>query len=156
MVWLEAIFHVIHVLAAVCWIGGLYLLIRAIRPVLLQDGELSRNYVLLRKIQKKFLVLAGMMLMTLLITGLGNLYFTFHRYEYGPPPGKWMIIMTIKLVLVIGLFIIYGINLWVSKKASGNPDSLSKPPTIRFAKTALILGFLIISLGVLLHTGVAF
>lgn len=156
MIWLEALFHVIHVLAAVCWIGGLYLLIRAIRPVLLQVDDPSKNYALIRAIQKKFLVLAGMMLLTLLITGLGNMYFTFHRYVYGPPPGKWMIIMTIKLALVIGLFIIYGINFLASKQVGGNPDNLSKPPSIRFGKTALILGFLIIALGVLLHTGVAF
>jgi uncharacterized membrane protein len=156
MIWLEAIFHVIHVLAAVCWIGGLYLLIRAVRPVLLQGDDASKNYALMRTIQKKFLVLAGMMLMTLVITGLGNLYFTFHRYEYGAPPGNWMIIMTIKLILVMGLFVIYGINLMASLQSKGNPDNLSKPPTIRFAKTALILGFLIIALGVLLHTGVAY
>lgn len=153
MIWLEAIFHVIHVLAAVCWIGGLYLLIRAVRPVLLQGDDPTKDYPLMRTIQKKFLVLAGMMLMTLVITGIGNLYFTFHRYEYGPPPGNWMMIMTIKLVLVMVLFVIYGINLYASIQAKENP---SNTPTIRFAKTALIIGFLIIALGVLLHTGVAY
>ena len=91
---LEAICRGVHVLGAVCWIGALYFLIRAVRPILLNADNQESSYALLREIQKKFRVLVAMMLMTVVVTGFGNLFFVFF---YGSTHGmSWMILITLK------------------------------------------------------------
>ena len=151
---IEAICRGIHVLAAVCWIGGLYVLIRAVRPVLLKGDNPESNYSLLREIQKKYRVLAGMMLMTLLITGFGNLFFIM--YDGSKHTLAWMILLGIKLIFVTILFIIFFMNIYAAdsqkKKLQDNSDKPIEKPVFVLPKTALIVGLTIIFLGVLLHT----
>ena len=157
MEWIGAICRGIHVLAAVCWIGALYFLVRAVRPILLQGND-EQNYDRLRDIQKKFRVLAGMMLLTVLVTGIGNIIFDFYNFHGFTPPMNWMMILGIKLMLVAVLFIIYFINLSTAsrnqKKMTENPDLAKQAPGFVLSKTALVIGFIIIFLGVILHTGV--
>ena len=153
MNWFEAIFRVFHVLAAVCWIGGLYFMIRAVRPVLLQGNNPENNFSVFRVIQRKFVVLAGMMLLTVLVTGMGNVYIVINNFSGATPPMNWMILLTIKLILALILFGIYAVNFFSIRKQS--LDSTEKPGFF-LPRTALILGLIIIAIGVILHTRLAY
>jgi uncharacterized membrane protein len=154
MDWIATISRGIHVLAAVCWIGGLYFLIRVVRPILLQGENPEKNYTLLREIQKKFRGLAGMMLLTVLVTGIGNLVLG----GYSSHGLYWKMVLHTKLLLVVILFIIYFMNVSGAKKMQKlmqeNPGAAPKPPGFILPKTALILGLIIIFLGIILHTGI--
>ena len=151
---LEAICRGLHVLGAVCWIGALYFLIRAVRPILLNGDNPESSYSLLRDIQKKFRVLVAMMLMTVVVTGFGNIFFIFY---HGSTHGmSWMMLISIKLILVVILVFIFFINIYAADeqkvRLQKDPNSQPEKPVFILPKTALLLGLVIVFLGVLLHT----
>lgn len=65
----------LHLLAAIVWIGGLAFISMVLVPTLRAPGLRAQAVLLLRTAGKKFQRVAYASLVTLVVTGIGNLYF---------------------------------------------------------------------------------
>ena len=128
-------------------------MIRGVRPILLNNGNPQNNSILFRAIQKKFLVLGAMMLFTVLLTGIGNVVVVVKNFSGAVPPMKWMMLLTVKIFLAMVLFAIFGVNYFSIKS---QPDENTEKSGMFLPKTALVLGLVIITIGVILHTRLAY
>ena len=134
----------LHLVAAVIWVGGMLFLVAVLRPAVMGTqkescGSLQERAELFRQIHSRFRAIIGVMIALLIITGLINL----SRYTPAIFAGiatQSIIILWIKLILAVGLFTIYIVNVLYSRKAQAshcidNPT----PQKMKFQLAAIVM-----------------
>lgn len=134
----------LHLLAAVIWVGGMLFLVAVLRPIIMGAKKESCSPAhgraeLINNIHSRFRTLVGIMIGVLIITGSINL----SRYMPALSAGivtPAIIALWIKLVLAIGLFTIYTVNVLASRKTQAqhcidNPT----PQKMKFQLAAIIM-----------------
>ena len=134
----------LHLVAAVIWVGGMLFLVAVLRPAVMgrqkeSCGSLQERAELFRQIHSRFRAIIGVMIALLITTGLINL----SRYTPAIFAGiatQSIIILWIKLILAVGLFTIYIVNVLYSRKAQAshcidNPT----PQKMKFQLAAIVM-----------------
>lgn len=134
----------LHLVAAVIWVGGMLFLVTVLRPAVMGNkkercGGLQEMPGFLNTIHNRFRAIVGIMIGLLIVTGLINL----SRYMPALSAGvavPAIIVLFIKLILALGLFAIYAINVFASRKAQAahcidNPT----PQKMKFQLLAIIM-----------------
>lgn len=146
----------LHLIAAVVWVGGMLFLIAVLRPAIMGSqkescGSLQERAGLLNIIHSRFRAIVGIMIGVLIITGMINL----SRYTPAISAGivtPTILVLCIKLILAVGLFTIYAINVLSSRKAQtshciDNPT----PQKMKFQRAAIITAIAILFCSALLR-----
>lgn len=141
--------HWFHLLSAVIWIGGLAFLVMAVTPGL-RAAAVPKEYIrpITDAFYKHYKRVAGILLVILLFTGGINVHYvnqifisqTGHALQYHP---KYLWILCIKLILVLGLLTLFLYSV-IFKSDPEEEEETETYESIPFQRAALWMGFFII------------
>ena len=108
--------HWLHLSAAALLVGGMIFLIAILRPVLGRSSSVSGIGTFANDVHERFRIYVGILIGVLIVTGIFNsVDGIMSATEAGLSTG-YRTAIRIKVILAICLFIIYGVNAFLSKK----------------------------------------
>ena len=139
--------HWFHLLSAVIWIGGLAFLVMAVTPGLKQAVAKDQIKPITDAFYQHYKKVAGILLLILLFTGGVNLHYvnqvvTSQTGVGIPHHAKYLMVLMIKLLLVLGLLTLFLYT--VIFKSDDDSDEGESYEAIPFQRAALWMGFFII------------
>ena len=139
--------HWFHLLSAVIWIGGLAFLVMAVTPGLKQAVAKDQIKPITDAFYRHYKKVAGILLLILLFTGGINLHYVNQVITSQTGAGmqhhaKYLIVLCIKLLLVLGLLTLFLYT--VIFKSDDQADEDESYEAIPFQRAALWMGFFII------------
>ena len=139
--------HWFHLLSAVIWIGGLAFLVMAVTPGLKQAVAKDQIKPITDAFYQHYRKVAGILLLILLFTGGVNLHYvnqvvTSQTGVGIPHHAKYLMVLMIKLLLVMGLLTLFLYT--VIFKSDDETDEGESYEAIPFQRAALWMGFFII------------
>jgi putative copper export protein len=147
--------HWLHLSAAALLIGGMVFLIAILRPVLGRSSSVSGIGVLANDVHARFRIYVGILIGVIIITGVINSIDSIMSVAGASINTGYKTVIRIKILLAIGLFIIYGVNAFLikEKKADEDCSCLIIPPVHKrvLQIIALALVFAILFLAVTLR-----
>ncbi len=147
--------HWLHLSTAALLVGGMVFLVAILRPVFGRNSSTSGMGILVDEIHERFRKYVGILIIVIILTGIIN---SFNSVMNGIEASSgYIVAIRIKVLLAIGLFIIYGVNTFLIKEPKGNKDEscscVIHPPLYRriLQIIALVLVFAILFLVIVLR-----
>lgn len=139
--------HALHLLSAVIWVGGLSFLVMAVTPGLRKAVPKEHIKPITEAFYSHYKKIAGILLVVLLFTGGVNLHYVNQVITSQTGVGmqhhaKYLIILCIKLLLVLGLLTLFLYT--VIFKSDDETEEDESYEAIPFQRAALWMGFFII------------
>ncbi len=105
MATIDALLHVLHILAAVTWLGGMAFAVLALHPVLV-TRPIEERIPLIVPVLRRFFVLVGSSIAVLVSTGA---YFYFARLGVSPSlaGSRYGILMTAKFAVSLAMVLLF-------------------------------------------------
>ncbi|MEK6813252.1 MAG: CopD family protein [Nitrospirota bacterium] len=132
MVTIDALLHVLHVLAAVTWLGGMVFAILALHPVLV-TRPIEERIPLIVPVLRRFFILAGSSIAVLAATGA---YFYFARLGVSPSlaGSRYGILMTAKFAVTLAMVLVFLRIVFRHYAAASDLARLEQPGSVRYAE----------------------
>lgn len=140
----------IHLLAVIAWIGGLLFFTLVLRPVLRALPDASQPAETLRRVGRRFRTVAWISLVTLILTGAGNI---LHEGGSARIATAWGAVLMLKLLLVavaVGLTLVHDFILDPYRAPSPRSAAVSGLPADAGGAFWVERGILGLALGILL------
>jgi len=139
--------HSLHLFSAVIWVGGLAFLVMAVAPGLRKSVPKEHIKPITEAFYRHYKKIAGLLLVVLLFTGGVNLHYVNQVITSQTGAGmqhhaKYLIVLCIKLLLVLGLLTLFLYT--VIFKSDDQTDEDESYEAIPFQRAALWMGFFII------------
>jgi copper resistance protein D len=152
----------LHVLAAMLWLGGMLFLAAVGAPVLRQVEPPALRAQLFRTLGQQFRTVGWIAILTLVVTGVGNLYFKGLLPALAQP-GFWSLpfgrMLRLKLSAVVVMLTLQALHDFrdgprASRVQPGSAEALRfRQRAARFARVNALLGILLIYFAVRLARG---
>jgi len=142
----------VHILGVILWIGGSLFIPLVIIPALRETLSLSERFRIMERVGRRFLPISWGLLLLILFTGLINVMNTGIAIGFRFP-SRYMWILTVKFLLVLGIFAIHAIHVYILGPKITAAASRLDPAATELPKdaTRLSKGSAIVSmLGILL------
>ena len=142
-----AVNHWIHLISVVTWLGGIIFFSHILIPVLKKSLPKEQADTVLFETYRKFLKMAWILIILVVVSGGLNIYFVRHAEPNGLTQ-TWIHAFMLKLTLVIVLVTIFLLNLMNIRPG---PDGKGKLDELPFQRTALLMSILILFLAAILR-----
>lgn len=148
--------HWLHLSSASLLIGGMIFLMLILRPVLIRNNTASGMGALADEVHNRFRKYVGILIGVIIFTGIINSLDGIMAGKEAGISSEYITVIRIKVLLAIGLFIIYGVNAFLIKEKKFDTDEgcscVINPPVYKrlLQIIALILVFTILFLVVTL------
>ena len=154
MEWLRIVNHWLHLVSVVMFIGGVAFYVQLLTPA--ARGTLSPEGAtpFLTTLAGRFRRFAGILMVLIIFSGAGNIFFRWGEFMDGLPAGS-LIILALKLLLAVVIFTLY-LTLMVSplqqaEESRSTPQSMTALLDISYHRFAFVLGILVIFLAGMLR-----
>lgn len=142
-----AVNHWIHLISVVIWLGGILFFSHILIPVIKKNLPKESADTVLFETYRKFLKMAWILMILIVVSGGLNIYFVRHAEPNGLSR-TWIQAFMLKLSLVSVLVTIFLLNLMNVRPGSDGKGKIEELP---FQRTALLMTILIIFLAAILR-----
>ena len=132
MVTIDALLHVLHILAAVTWLGGMAFAVLALHPVLV-TRPIEERIPLIVPVLRRFFILVGSSIAVLASTGA---YFYFARLGVSPglAVSRYGILMTAKFAVALAMVLLFLRIVFRHYAAASDLARRERPGSQRYAE----------------------